>query len=320
MDDGPGRRRADIRAARGEGNPPDRDVHRPIPAAASRDTIAIKPRKIGAHIDPPDPTTRLMQDPKQPAARLRTVNIHESVLQKIATADDGYAPIVLTGDYAIVADDGTVRPVSQPQREADQERVWDWVWHKRVCYYYFASLFVSLCLALFPVWHWVSHPAPCTGPACLLAPVISSAGAVLPGFAGPWIAAFAATPGWTVVFVAVLAWLLWRSGVLQDRIRSEMRALWERTLGLPAVTAPPPAWLPLRINHLRTSRSYQNFFQRLKWEWLPPAFGAPLLILLIVGGLTGIGIAAVRGGSGSPRPPACVPRPTDTRRDRSATR
>jgi hypothetical protein len=35
-----------------------------------------------------------MQDPKQPASRLRTVNIHESVLQRIATANDGYAPIV----------------------------------------------------------------------------------------------------------------------------------------------------------------------------------------------------------------------------------
>jgi uncharacterized protein (DUF2235 family) len=253
-----------------------------------------QPRKIGAHINPPDPTTRLMQDPKQPAARLQTVNIHESVLERIATANDGYAPIVLTGNYAIVADDGTARPVSQLQRESDQERVWDWVWHKRVCY--FASLFVSLCLALFPVWHWVSHPAPCTGPACLLAPVISSAGAVLPGFAAPWISAFAETPGWTVVFVAVLAWLLWRSGILQDRIRSEMRASWERTLRLPAVTTPPPAWLPLRIHRLRTSPSYQNFFQRLKWKWLPPAFGAPLLILLIVGGLTGVGIAAVRGG------------------------
>jgi hypothetical protein len=76
--------------------------------------------------------------------------------------------IVLTRNCTIVADDGNVRPVSHPQREADQERVWDWVWHKRVCF--FASLLVSLCLALFPVWHWVSHPAPCTGPACLLAP------------------------------------------------------------------------------------------------------------------------------------------------------
>ncbi len=35
-------------------------------------------RKIGAHMNPPDPTTRLMQDPKQPASRLRTVNIHHT--------------------------------------------------------------------------------------------------------------------------------------------------------------------------------------------------------------------------------------------------
>jgi hypothetical protein len=253
-----------------------------------------QPRKIGARIDPPDPTTLLMQDPKEPASRLRTVNIHESVLQRIAIATDGYAPIVLTGNYTIVANDGNVRSISDPQREVDQERVWDWVWHRRVCY--FASLFVSLCLALFPVWQSASYQAPCTGPACLLAPVISSAGAVLPGFAEPWIAAFAASPGWTAVFVAILAWLLWRSGVLQDRIQSEMRALWERSLGLPAVTTPPPAWSRLRINCLRTWPHYQKFFQRLKWRWLPTAFGAPLLLLLIVGGLAGLGIAALRGG------------------------
>jgi hypothetical protein len=47
---------------------------------------------------------------------------------------------------------------------------------------------------------------------------------------------------------------------------------------------------------MRTSRKYQNFFQGLKWKWLPPAFGAPLLILLIVGGLTMAGIGIVRGG------------------------
>jgi len=34
----------------------------------------------------------------------------------------------------------------------------------------------------------------------------------------------------------------------------------------------------------------------LKWRWLPTAFGAPLLLLLIVGGLAGLGIAALRGG------------------------
>jgi hypothetical protein len=52
----------------------------------------------------------------------------------------------------------------------------------------------------------------------------------------------------------------------------------------------------LRINRLRTSPRYHDFFQRLKWRWLPPAFGAPLLILLIAAGLTGVGVAAVRGG------------------------
>ena len=88
----------------------------------------------------------------------------------------------------------------------------------------------------------------------------------LPGFAGPRIAAFAATPSWTVIFVAVLASLLWRSGVLQDRIRSEMRALWERTLGLHAVTAPPPAWLPLRIHRFAHLAELPKLFSTFEME------------------------------------------------------
>ena len=49
-----------------------------------------QPRKLEARVNPPSATTLLMRDPKQPAALLATVNIHESVFQRIAMSDDGY--------------------------------------------------------------------------------------------------------------------------------------------------------------------------------------------------------------------------------------
>jgi uncharacterized protein (DUF2235 family) len=244
-----------------------------------------QPRKISARLNPPNPTTLLMQDPTQigpgQRAQLASVNIHQSVFERIATGNDGYAPIVLNGAYTVIPRPGgrkTPAEIAPLQREQTQERVWDWVWHKRVNY--FLSVGASLYLALLPVLNWMCAPAPCTGPQCLLAPIISTVGQFVPGFAAPWINAFAATPGRTVVAVLLLTWLLIRSGILKERIRTDMRALWEQSLGLPRVTAPPrpsASW----IRGLRSARSYQVTLQKLKWKLAPNVFG-PLLLGLII--------------------------------------
>jgi uncharacterized protein (DUF2235 family) len=253
-----------------------------------------QPRKISARVDPPDATTRLMQDPKHATGMLASVNIHESVLRRIATGSDDYAPIVLNGAYRI---EGPPPPYSETQAEAAaralaQERVWDRVWLRRVNY--FAALAVSAGLALFPLLQAICHTAPCTGPLCLLAPIISGAGEFLPGFAQPWINAYAATPGWTLVFVALLTWLLLRSGNLEQLLRTDMRALWEASLQLPhrrtTAPSPPPAW----IRWLRTAPRYQLGFQAFKWRTLPGAFGIIFWLFIIVPGLAGLGAVGFR--------------------------
>ena len=69
-------------------------------------------------------------------------------------------------------------------------------------------------------------PTACQGPQCLLAPMISALGVVLPGFARPWLDAFARAPGIFALIVAALAFLLMRSENLQRRIRDDMHTLW----------------------------------------------------------------------------------------------
>jgi hypothetical protein len=249
-----------------------------------------QPRKISARLRPPDPTTLLMQDPTQyrpgQRAQLRSVNIHQSVFERIASGNDSYAPIVLNGAYNVIGRPkaGAGSEETTPlQRAEDQERVWDWVWHKRVNY--FLTLGASIYLGFLPVLNLMTAPAPCAGPQCLLAPVIKTVGQFLPGFAGFWVNAFAATPGRTAVAALILTVLLMRSGILQQRIRAGMRALWEQSLGLDRVSVQPKssaAW----IRKLRKSRRYQLSLQCLKWRALPNIFGFVLLGTMILAFLT----------------------------------
>jgi uncharacterized protein (DUF2235 family) len=246
-----------------------------------------QPRKIGAYLHSSDPTTLIMQDPtlrkRGGRPRLRLANIHQSVIDRIATGNDSYAPLVLPKEYNTIA--APAEPASPREtlagaslRAQEQERGWDWVWHKRVNY--FLSVGVSVYLALLPGLNAYYSTPPCAGPQCLLAPAISTIGEFVPGFAAPWINAFAATPGRTAIAILALTLLLIRSGVLSDRIRTDMRALWEQSLSLPPVSRPPrpsAAW----VRRLRSSRRYQVTLQTLKWRLAPNGFGVLLLLGIV---------------------------------------
>ena len=254
-----------------------------------------QPRKISAHVDPPDQTTLLMQDPNpQFTALLTSVKIHASVFQRIVRGNDRYAPIVLPGAYTVVprpeTKAGSVE-ANSAARAAAQERVWDLVWHRRVTY--FASVGVSLYLAAMPVSHWWNPPPACTGVQCLITPVIATIGEFLPGFAHPWIAAYAVSPGRFAVAVLILALLLLRSSSLESKIRTDMRNLWEDSLGLPRMTTPPQparAW----VRRLRTSPHYQHEWQDLKWKVAPNLFGWILILLIAVGAVYSLSVPMLR--------------------------
>lgn len=254
-----------------------------------------QPRKIAARLAVPDPASLLMQNPDPAArARLTSVQVHQSVFDRIASGPGRYAPLVLPRDYAVVQRDSavTARPESAAQAAArchGQERVWNDVWRKRVAY--FASVGVSLLLAAAPLW---GSAAACEGPQCLLSPVIQGIGLVLPGFASYWTGAFARNPGTSAVLAGALALLLLRGASLERRIHDGMRALWApiwTPRQRPAGSAPARVWSDPGIAWLRTRYAYQRAFQILKWTVAPNLFGPVILAALVVlaGGLPLLG-------------------------------
>ncbi|HKH33032.1 MAG TPA: DUF2235 domain-containing protein [Beijerinckiaceae bacterium] len=248
-----------------------------------------QPRKIAARLQPPDPKTLLMQDPERGGRGFLTaVYVHESVIDRIRIGDDRYAPIVLPAEFSVVGASGAVLPDPQDPaaaRAARQEWVWNDVWKRRVTY--FTTVGVSLLLASLPLLQAIWPPSACTGPTCLLSPLILGVGEVLPGVVQPWLRAYARTPGLFALLAIAIGVLLSVAGSLQGRIHAGMRELWMQSLGLQTreearTPAGRSAGLPDDwIYRLRASRGYQRAFQGLKWRWVPNVFG----IILLFGGL-----------------------------------
>lgn len=107
-------------------------------------------------------------DPDAPV-RIEWPKIHESVFARIKARSEGYAPIVLPERYAVVMQNGEIRAGPYPglrlnvrpnpfedgsqsaSRVHAQEKVWDYVWWRRLLY--FAALFATAYLLLFPIVH-----------------------------------------------------------------------------------------------------------------------------------------------------------------------
>jgi hypothetical protein len=185
-------------------------------------------------------------------------------MERIRSGTDGYAPVVLPRRYAVVTTtgdilDGVANPFEHPTQSASranaQETVWNWVWGRRVVY--FLTVFASLYLALLPVDH----------------PPIGLAGAVLPGFAAPWIEAFKSNPGVFAWRAGLVAGLLLAGGWLQGKIAGRMRGLWEEII----VAGPRPrsSLSPLPgdpLYRLRSHPAYQAFFRILTRQVIPFVF------------------------------------------------
>ena len=245
--------------------PPDRSA----PLHDSRKGLSgyyrYQPRRLDAYLRPPLPSNRLMVDPRPAAlAQLRTVVLHESVLQRIRQPGSRYAPIVLPAEVAFVGNDG--KPVDgpsgpDPARAAGQEAVWDDVWQKRVTYG--ATAAASFALATMPFWASSAEAGACVAFYCSVGPLIHLVATFIPSAAGLWTDAFATHAGTALVLAAVIAALLGRSAYLQQRIRDRMLPLLDGFRGRAVTVTPPPAGA---IRHVRTSRAYLAFAAWLKWD------------------------------------------------------
>jgi uncharacterized protein (DUF2235 family) len=240
-----------------------------------------QPRKISARLDPPDPSTRILQDPDAHGHGLLThVRIHHSVGERIVRGTDGYAPIVLPADYSV--EGGPAFELHPGQRAAAQERVWDRVWHRRVSY------FVTLGLTLILVaLGFVDPPAAsCIGPQCVLSPVLLTLADWLPSFASRWVEAYASRPGVFLALALALAWLLRHTGQTEQGLRDLMSRLFEMSRNPKAAAELlEQARATGFVSRLRQSAAYQHALQSVKWSASPGV--AAVAIYLIIVSMTG---------------------------------
>jgi uncharacterized protein (DUF2235 family) len=209
--------------------------------------------------------------------------VHQSVMDRIRGGNDGYAAIVLPEKYRIVGNDGTITAntgVAEPAaalRAVRQEKVWDWVWARRVVY--FLTVFASLFLVGLPV---IEKWRPGRGPASLaevVVPVIDLVAAFVPSFAKPWLDAFRNSPGRFLFGVVLVGLLMYAGGWIQGHIRDLMRRIW-RTPDAPAIG--PGGF----VYGLRSAGPYRAFFYLLKHWILPAIFAAIIFAVLVFAGFS----------------------------------
>jgi uncharacterized protein (DUF2235 family) len=271
-----------------------------------------QPRKIAAWIDPADPRTLSLRDPAITDDRgrsrgvLRSVRVHESVINRIVMGTDRYAPITLPDTFDIVppqehgetapqADSQTgqaprrsgVAPpmvaadirarladeVSGAARRAAVEPVWDLVWWRRITY--FATLAATLLLLAMPlIVGWLPTPPLLADGRTWVAGVIRLSTIVLPAFAGDWVEVYANNPFYFLLFSAMVVLLLLVGNRLERKLRDRARRLWRLALAGDDLET-RDSW----VQRFRNAHGYQHVIQRFKWYVLPDWIITPLTVL-----------------------------------------
>jgi hypothetical protein len=229
--------------------------------------------------DPEHEVKAELASPKFHVAR-PAPKIHQSVLDRIDKGTDGYSPIVLPEEYNVVEHSGAVTPntnteVHRVSRAIRQEKVWDWVWARRITY--FLTVFASLYLAALPLidkWRPGRGPA---SPAEIIIPVIDVIAAFLPNFVKPWLDAFRNSPGRFLFGILLVAILMYAGGWMQGKIRDLMRTIWKE----PSPLTHRPEGI---VYKLRSAGPYLAFFYLLKHWILPAIFAALIFVILLYAG------------------------------------
>jgi len=234
--------------------------------------------------------------------------IHESVFQRIVSARDEYAPIVLPDKYAVVRGDGSVvegsgnpyEHVTQAQsRCADQERVWNLVWFRRCLY--FTSVAITLLL-LVPPFVMTPDDSPLPNPRSrALSGAIELLGQFLPGSLQSVTAYYRQNPVQGAALAGLLALLLIASARVQRKIRDRMRSIWDAAVASGPVAVQPSRGPTDAVYRFRSHPLYRSAVEFMSQHVFPFVFGvgALLLLVLIVLATVNRGAFALAGAFGT---------------------
>jgi uncharacterized protein (DUF2235 family) len=201
------------------------------------------PRKLA------DLCNMILSSDRRDRVRINIPKIHESVFERTRVRAHLYAPIGLPERYEVVMSDGMIIPAvghayetteSAQARCKAQEAVWNLVWRRRAIY--FLTVFSSLYLVSYPLYHKVSSTGEFVTPLRLVSDAIRFVGNFLPG-AGPWLNAYAGEPSWFLLIAAIVGFLILVGSKLGVEISDRMNANWKAALGSGAAQAlTDPQW------------------------------------------------------------------------------
>ena len=160
--------------------------------------------------------------------------IHQSVFDRIDSGCNAYAPIGLPPHYVIVDYSGKVLPLSSttfetpagvPKRHAAQERLWNFVWLRRLAY--FATLAASLHIAAFWLFHSRNQEHEYESRIRMVSEAVRLIESFLPRSLHWWTDWYAANPEWFAGGLIAIAIFIGVGTSLSGRIKDGMRGIWK---------------------------------------------------------------------------------------------
>jgi uncharacterized protein (DUF2235 family) len=237
--------------------------------------------------------------PELMRARVSIDRIHESVLRRIMIGQDGYAPLAVPPTFHVVRINGKIMPFENylkvlefenrcppagisalTERAERREHAWNWVWWRRIDYFY--TLFVTLLLILLPLF-WKPDSTACESPFCFASGAIDLLKVFLPASAEDLIDTYTLAPGIFITLVLAVTAGIWIGRALERRVSDTMRPVWYAIpcLKPSSLEAAPAPVKPGRVNKLvelfRKSGPYQAFFRVLRRYILPFIFAVLFL-------------------------------------------
>jgi Uncharacterized alpha/beta hydrolase domain (DUF2235) len=178
---------------------------------------------------------------------IEKAKIHETAINRAKAGAHRYAPIGVPRTYDLLTDNGltdqsTVESAdAATARCAKQEDIWNVVWRRRVIY--FATVFASFYLALYPFFRLAPAEDEFTTPLSFISHAIRLLGQVLPGFFSSWIDAYARAPGQFLFVGGLAAGLILAGSMLGRVIESRMELVWRPTATATPSSTPASVWV-----------------------------------------------------------------------------